>query len=119
MIALSSVGITVLAALLCYLPLIYVMVPIYFFVPFFGFNSDLRIGEIINASFKLGNKKWLITFGLVIVSSFLSSILGYLACGIGILFTSAFIYHPIYFIYKDVIGFDAHEALDDIGLIED
>ena len=118
-IALSSVGITVLAALLCYLPLIYVMVPIYFFVPFFGFNSDLRIGEIINASFKLGNKKWLITFGLVIVSSFLSSILGYLACGIGILFTSAFIYHPIYFIYKDVIGFDSHEAVDDIGLIED
>lgn len=118
-IALASFGISLIAAMLCYLPLIYVIVPIYFFAPFFGFNSHLSVSEIINASFKLGNKKWLITFGLVIVSSFLATIVGYLACGIGLLFTSAFIYHPLYFIYKDVIGFDSEDAIDEIGLIED
>ncbi len=103
---LVSMLIAIPATLLCYLPIFYVMVPLSFFAIIFAFNSELSVGQIVSASFKLGNKKWLISFGLMIVSSFLASIVGMILCGIGIFFTAAFVYHPIYFIYKDVIGFE-------------
>lgn len=118
-LSLASVGIAFVAAMLCYIPLFYAMVPLSFFGAFFGFNEELSAGEIIKASFKLGTKKWLIGFGLLIVSSLLATLLGYLACGIGLLFTSAFIYHPVYFMYKEVIGFDDTDEIDEIGLIEE
>ncbi|MEP3838557.1 MAG: hypothetical protein ABJM36_12965 [Algibacter sp.] len=115
MIMLATIGIAIPSALLCYIPLIYTMVPLSFFVAIFAFNPDLTVGEIIKVSFKLGHKKWLISFGLIIVSALLANLVGYLLCGIGLLFTSAFTYHPIYLIYKNVIGFDKHSAIDEIG----
>ncbi|MDB2462556.1 hypothetical protein N9W61_00410 [Algibacter sp.] len=115
MIMLATIGIAIPSALLCYIPLIYTMVPMSFFAVFFAFNPDLTVGEIIKVSFKLGNKKWLISFGLIIVSALLANLVGYLMCGIGLLFTTAFTYHPIYLIYKNVIGFDEHSAIDEIG----
>ncbi len=118
-LSLASVVIAFIAAMLCYLPLFYAMVPLSFFAAFFGFNTELSAGDIIKASFKLGTKKWLIGFGLLIVSSLLATIVGYLACGIGLLFTSAFIYHPVYFMYKEVIGFDDTDEIDEIGLLEE
>ncbi|MGB5419264.1 hypothetical protein [Algibacter sp.] len=115
MIMLATIAIAIPSALLCYIPLIYTMVPMSFFAVFFAFNPELTLGEIVKASFKLGNKKWLITFGLIVVSAILANIVGYLMCGIGLLFTSAFTYHPIYLIYKKVIGFDESSAIDEIG----
>jgi hypothetical protein len=72
----------------------------------FAFNPELSVGDIVSASFKLGHKKWLLSFGLLIVSGILAEIVGLLMCGIGVLFTAAFVYHPTYFIYKNVIGFE-------------
>lgn len=115
MMTLVSVGIAIPSALLCYIPLIYMLVPLSFFNVFFAFNPELSIGEIVKASFKLGNKKWLISFGLILVSYILSNIVGYLLCGIGLLFTMSFMYHPVYLIYKNVIGFNEHTAIDEIG----
>ncbi|MFV9552497.1 hypothetical protein [Algibacter sp. PT7-4] len=115
MIMLASIGIAIPSALLCYIPLIYMIVPLSFFAVFFAFNPELTVGEIVKASFKLGHKKWLISFGLIIVASLLSNLVGYLLCGIGLLFTAAFTYHPIYLIYKNVIGFNTHTAIDEIG----
>ncbi|MDT0559594.1 hypothetical protein RM697_13120 [Ichthyenterobacterium sp. W332] len=101
-----SMAIATVAALACYLPIFYVMVPLTFFVPFFAFNPELGVGDIISFAFKLGTKKWLIVFGLIIISSLLASIVGFLLCGIGTLFTAAFVYHPVYLVYKETIGFD-------------
>ena len=70
---------------------------------------------MVSLSFKLGTKKWLIAFGLIIISSLLSQIAGFLLCGIGTLFTAAFVYHPVYLIYKEVVGFDDAELIDEIG----
>ncbi|WP_339916899.1 hypothetical protein [Yeosuana marina] len=114
-IMLASFGISILALMLCYFPIFYVMVPLSFLNVIFSFNPELTTGEIVKASFKLGNKKWLLTFGLLFVSGLLAEIVGLLMCGIGILFTVAFVYHPTYLIYKDVIGFDEEHVIDEIG----
>lgn len=119
MIMLVSILIAIPAALLCYIPLIYAIVPLSFFALIFAFNLELSVGEIVKASFKLGNKKWLISFGLIFVSSLLAQIVGFLLCGIGVLFTAPFVYHPIYLIYKKVIGFDETSAIEEIGTVQE
>lgn len=116
---LASMGVAILAVLLCYLPIFYVMVPLTYFSLIYAFNPELSVGEIVKASFKLGNKKWLITFGTMFVASFLSQIVGLLLCGIGLLFTAPFVYHPIYLIYKNVVGFNGTDAIEEIGTISE
>ncbi len=115
MLTLISVLIAIPAVLLCYIPLIYVMVPMSFFTMVFAFNPELSVGDIVKVSFSIGNKKWLLAFGLMFVSYILSQIVGVLLCGIGLLFTAAFIYHPFYLIYKAVIGFDHTSEIEGIG----
>ena len=114
-LSLAAVGISLLALLLCGLPIIYVSVPISFFSIIFAFNPELSTSEIIKASFDLGNKKWLITFGLTIVAAILAEIVGLLMCLIGILVTASFVYLPLYFIYKEVVGIDDENELNQIG----
>lgn len=106
LLGLASFGISLVAMLLCFFPIIYVAVPISFFTLVFAFNPELTVSEIIKASFSLGNKKWLITFGLTIVASFLAQFVGVLMCFVGVLFTASFVYLPTYFVYKKVIGFE-------------
>lgn len=115
LLMLASFGIAILAAILCYLPIFYVIVPLSYFALIFAFNPELSVGDIVKASFKLGNKKWLISFGLIIVASLLAQIVGFLLCGIGVLFTATFVYHPTYLIYKKVIGFDDNDVIEEIG----
>ena len=114
-VMLIAVAISIPSALLCYIPLIYVIVPMSFFMAMFAFNPELGIGDIITLSFKLGNKKWLLTFGLLVVSYIAIMILTVVTCGLGSLFLSPFMYHPIYFIYKETIGFDDATELHQIG----
>lgn len=105
-LSLATFGISIVAVLLCVLPVFYVMVPVALINVIFAFNPDLTTSEIIKAGFKLGNKKWLLTFGLIIISGILAEIIGLLMCCIGILVTASFAYLPAYFIYKDSVGFD-------------
>lgn len=105
-LSLVTTIIAIVAALACYLPLFYVMVPLTLLIVIFSFNPDLSVSDLLKLSFKLGTKKWLVTFGLVIVASILAEVVGLLLCGIGIFATASFIYLPTYYIYKDVIGFD-------------
>jgi hypothetical protein len=105
MLSLASFGIALLAMLLCYLPIFYVMVPLQLIVVFFAFNSELSVSETIKASFKLGNKFWLIIFGLIIISSMIAQ-LGILLCIVGLFFTAYFVHLPMYYVYKDSIGFE-------------
>ncbi len=113
----ASFGIAIAALLLCYFPIFYVMVPMSFFAVIYAFNPELGVGEIVKLSFKIGTKNWLISFGLMFVASALSQIVGIMLCGIGMIFTASFVYHPIYLIYKHVIGFDVVSPVDQIGVL--
>ena len=70
--------------------------------------------KIVKLSFSLGTKKWFITFGLIFVSAILG-MLGIIACGIGILFTISIAYLPVYFIYREVVGFEEDDEIMKIG----
>ncbi|WP_033960910.1 hypothetical protein [Psychroserpens jangbogonensis] len=108
-IAFAYLGITILATLLCVIPLIYVMVPMSLLIVIYAFNPDLTASNLLKVSFELGNKKWFITFGLIIVAGLLAEIVGMLLCFVGIFFTASFVSIPLYFIYKKVIGFEEPE----------
>ncbi len=113
-----SFGIAILAMLLCGLPLIYAIVPISFINIIFAFNPELTESNIVKASFEIGNKKWLLTFGLMFITGFLAGIVGLVMCVVGIFVTSSFSYLPLYFIYKESIGFDNDDEIQEIGKIE-
>ena len=56
--------------MLCIIPVIYVFVPLSYIFVVYAFNPDKSVSEIIKLSFDLGNRKWLMSFGLLIVSGF-------------------------------------------------
>lgn len=114
-IMLIAILIAIPSALLCYIPFIYVIVPMAFFFIFFAFNPDLSVGDIIKASFLLGNKKWLITFGLLFVMYIIVLVLTMVTCGLGQLFVQSILFHPLYLIYKYSIGFDEKSEIEQIG----
>lgn len=116
-LSVMSFGIAILAVLLCFLPIIYAIVPLSLINVIFAYNPDMSASEIVKVSFKLGNKKWLITFGLVIVSGLMAQIVGTLMCFVGVLVTTSFSYIPLYFIYKEVIGFNETDVIDEIGTV--
>jgi hypothetical protein len=115
-LSLATFGITIGAVLLCVLPVFYVMVPVALMTVVFAFNPDLSTAEIVKAGFALGNKKWLLSFGLIIVSGLLAQVVGMLMCCIGIFVTASFAYLPMYFIYKDSVGFDEKEDNETYGI---
>ncbi len=84
------------------------------FVVFLAFNPDLDVSSIFSLSFNLGTKKWLLIFGLAVVTGILG-FLGVVACGFGILFTISIVYLPPYLIYKQIVGFDTVDSIDLIG----
>lgn len=114
-LAIATMVISILCALLCAIPLIYAIVPLSFITVVFAFNSEMRASEIIKTSFKLGNKKWLIAFGLMFVCGFLAEVVGLLMCVVGLFVTASFSYLPIYFIYKDVVGFKESSKQADLN----
>ncbi|WP_353778213.1 hypothetical protein [Winogradskyella sp. 3972H.M.0a.05] len=107
-------GISILASLLCVIPLIYAMIPLAFINVIFAFNPEKSISDIIRIAFDLGNKKWLITFGLVMVTLVLAIIFGFLMCLIGTIVTYSFVMLPLYFVYKEVVGFSDDNDQDKI-----
>jgi len=115
LLMLSTVIISLIAATLCYVPLIYAIIPLSFFTIVFAFNPEMGVGDIVKVSFNLGTKKWLISFGLFFVTYLLVIFLTILTCGIGSLILTPFIYLPLYFVYKEVIGFDFSDEVDSIG----
>jgi len=115
-LALISAGIVILALLLCVLPIFYALIPLSYIAVVYALNPDLSVNEIVKLSFKLGNKKWFITFALAIVAWFLSTVVGFLMCFIGIYVTQQFINLPFYEVYKQSVGFDEANEIDSIGV---
>ena len=110
-VLLAYTGISILTALLCFFPLVYAVIPLMFMLPVFAYNSDLSISEIIKVAFALGNKKWSITFLILMLNIILFYVVTIVTCGLGGLFISSFLYLPQYIIYKKVIGFDTPESV--------
>ena len=106
--------IAVIAQALFLIPYIYAFVPLSFFSVVFSNNPELTETEIVKLSFSLGTKKWLVTFGLIFVTGILG-MLGVIACFIGVLFTISIMYLPVYFIYRDVVGFEDDSEIMKIG----
>ena len=115
LLMLVTLLIAIPAILLFYLPIFYLMVPISFFTIIFAFNPEWSISDIVGSGFQLGNKKWFLTFGLLFVSYLAIVILTFVTCGLGSLFLTPFLYHPIYYIYKGTVGFDDFTELNQIG----
>ena len=105
MISIVTFLISIAAVLLCYLPIFYVMVPLQIIQVMFAFNEKLSVSDLVKASFKLGHKYWLIAFGLIILSSFIAQ-LGILLCVVGVFVTAFFVHLPMYYFYKDTVGFE-------------
>lgn len=114
LLSLASIGIALVAELLCILPLFYVIVPLHWIFPIFVFNEELSVSDIIKAAFKFANKNWLLFAGLGIVVSIMSS-LGAILCYVGLLATVFFSYIATYITYRDTIGFDQQDAISEIG----
>ncbi len=114
--SLVQTGLAIGAALLFILPLFYIIVPLQYANIIFANHPEYTIKEVYTVAFRLGNKKWLLTFGLVVVAGIVAAIIGILACFIGIYATLSFVYLPAYLIYKDVIGFtEDDDAIATIG----
>ncbi len=111
----ATFGIYLLALLLCVFPIFYVMIPVALINVIYAFNPDLSVSNIVKLGFDLGNKKWFITFGLIIVAALLAQIVGALMCFVGVYVTTSFVFLPQYFIYKEVIGFDEKDDIMKIG----
>ncbi|UZO81420.1 hypothetical protein NBT05_02855 [Aquimarina sp. ERC-38] len=94
-----------ISSALCFLPVLYAIIPLQFFGVIFAFNPELEVKDIVKAGFVFGNKVWGISFGLLILSGLLAYIIGILACGIGLYFTISFMFIPVYYLYKEGIGF--------------
>ena len=101
-LGLLTVGISIVAVLLCVLPIFYVMVPLSFINVVYALNPHWGVSDILKISFSIGNKKWLLAFGLIILASIMSS-LGYLLCFVGIIATAYFGYMPQYVMYVDLM----------------
>ncbi|WNH11134.1 hypothetical protein [Thalassobellus suaedae] len=118
MLGIIYAAIATVAQVLFMIPYIYVFVPLSYFAIVLANNPDFTETEIIKASFAIGNKKWLITFGTMFIAGIIA-MLGILGCGIGLLFTLSIVYFPVFFIYKEVVGFEETSEIDQIGMHED
>lgn len=107
-VALLMLGLTFLGGLACGIGMIYLLVPFSLFPAFLAFKQELSAMEMVKASFFLGNKNWLVIFGLVFLLSIIAE-LGLVLCCVGILFTAMLSKVPAYFSYKDGVGFDAYD----------
>ncbi|WP_405412776.1 hypothetical protein [Maribacter sp. Asnod1-A12] len=108
-LALYTFGLSIAGALACGVGMFYVMVPVSLIPAFLAFSNHLSPLEMVKASFTLGNKNWLVIFGLVIVSAFVAQ-LGFILCCVGVLFTAMLGKVPTYYMYKDGVGFNEVEA---------
>ena len=104
--------------LMCVFPIIYTSIPISYIIVIYAFNQDLSATEIVKLAFAIGNKNWVQTFLLRLVTSFVS-MLGIFLCGIGIFATFAIVLIPLYYVYKHAIGFDDQNELNSIGQSEE
>ncbi|WKB82262.1 hypothetical protein QYR09_04340 [Cellulophaga lytica] len=99
-----TIGLAIVGMLTCGVGLIYLGVPLALFPVFLAFEEELSALEIVKASFALGNKNWFVLFGVTFVMGLIAQ-LGVILCVVGVLFTAMLARIPIYYAYKNGVGF--------------
>lgn len=104
---------------LCLYFLIVMVVGLYFgvsviFTPYLIHYGDYSVGEAIKTSFALAKKNFWTILIFLLACSLISSI-GYLACGIGMLFTYGAAFAMHYPMVKDILLSDYSNEIDEIG----
>ena len=105
-LSLMMLGLMLLGLLACGLGIIYLVVPISLMPAFLAFEGGLSAKDIVKSSFSLGNKNWLVVFGLILIMGFIAE-LGVLLCFVGVFFTAMLAKIPVYFMFKDAVGFSS------------
>jgi len=103
LLSLLSLGLVTLGMFTCGIGIFYLIVPLSLFPAFLAFDEKLTALEIVKSSFNLGNKNWLVIFGLILLMGFVAEF-GILLCFVGIFFTAMLAKIPIYYAYKDGVG---------------
>ncbi|HLV38286.1 hypothetical protein [Xanthomarina sp.] len=117
MLGMIYTAIAAVAQLMFILPYLYVYIPLSFFAVVLANNPDMGELAIVKLSFKLGNKKWFITFITMLVAGIIG-MLGIIACGIGVVLTISIAYLPSFLVYKEVVGWDESNEIDTIGTLD-
>jgi uncharacterized membrane protein len=81
-------------------------------VPLIVFGN-LKAIDAIKSSIIIVLKQPLVLLGLLIVGG-IASLVGFIGCGIGVLFTIPFLYSMSYVIYSAIIGIDSKSELEKI-----
>ena len=116
LLVLIQAGISIAAALLCLVPLLYVFIPLQFLIIVFAFYPDLSNKELLELSFSLGTKKWGVSFLLFMVLILIAAVGGFITCGIGFYVLSSVVYLAFYVVYKEMIGFyEDEELIESLG----
>lgn len=105
-LSLMMLGLMLLGLLACGLGIIYLVVPISLMPAFLAFEGGLSAKDIVKSSFSLGNKNWLVVFGLILIMGFIAE-LGVLLCFVGVFFTAMLAKISVYFMFKDAVGFSS------------
>lgn len=108
-VSLITLGLSLVGVMTCGIALFYFVVPISLFPAFLAFKEELSAMEAVKASFVLGNKNWLVIFGLIIIVSLIAE-LGVLLCCVGVLFTAMLSRVPVYFMFKHGVGFEEGDS---------
>ena len=76
-----------------------------FVLPVYVYNTELSVSEILKIAFRLGHKKWGLTFIITLLNTLLIFLMNMLTFGLGGLFLGCFVQIPIYIIYKKKLEF--------------
>lgn len=117
-IAVMQFLVSILFVMMCYFPIFYAMIPISYFVVIYAYNHELSAREVVKLSFAIGNKNWVQTFLLRLVTGIVA-MFGIILCGVGLLVTFALVLIPQYFVYKQVVGFEDNNEMNSIGSTEE
>lgn len=74
------------------------------------FNEDLSAMEVVKVTFRLGNKNWLMIFGLFVVMGLVAE-LDFILCFVGIFFKTMLSKISVSYMYKDGVGFLENDDL--------
>ncbi|HLV13803.1 MAG TPA: hypothetical protein VKY41_01385 [Xanthomarina sp.] len=118
MLGIIYTAIAVIAQLMFIIPYLYVYIPLSFFAVVLANNPELGEMEVVKISFKLGNKKWFITFITMFVAGVIG-MLGIIACGIGIILTISIAYLPSFIVYREVIGLDENNQITNYETLDE
>ena len=86
------------------------MIPLMFVTPFYVYNSELSISEVLKkVHLHLGTKNGGDFLAITLLNIITLYILIISTCGLGALFFGCFLQIPIYILYKKINSFDTSE----------